>query len=142
MKPAPNPPCPCGTGQRYKQCCGAFHKEGGPTPPTPEALMRARYSAYVIGRASYIMDTTDPLGPHFEADARKWRASILAFSRGTRFMKLDILDHGVEPDQERGWVRFRATMSQRGQDTSFVEHSVFRKERERWLYAQGQEVQP
>ena len=40
-------PCPCGSGQSYTTCCGPWH--AGVPAPTAEALMRSRYSAYVLG---------------------------------------------------------------------------------------------
>ena len=51
MPPRPHPPfksCPCGSGRSYAACCRPAH-DGSVPPPTPEALMRARYSAFALG---------------------------------------------------------------------------------------------
>jgi SEC-C motif domain protein len=40
--------CFCGSDQLYAACCGLYH--AGEFPPTPETLMRARYSAYAFGK--------------------------------------------------------------------------------------------
>ena len=45
--------CPCGGGVSYTHCCEPFHT-GQALPPTAEALMRSRYSAFVLGLADYL----------------------------------------------------------------------------------------
>lgn len=40
--------CPCGSQIEYKSCCGVYH-QGARVAPTPEALMRSRYTAYSLG---------------------------------------------------------------------------------------------
>lgn len=136
MRALPNAPCPCHSGQRYKQCCQPWHQ--GRPAPTPEALMRARYAAAAIGKASFWMETTDPDGSRYEHDAAAWRASVLAFSRGTRFVGLEVIDAGVHEDGQTGWVRFFARLTQGGADASFGELSRFRKQDGRWLYVDGE----
>ena len=49
--------CPCG-GATYAACCGRFH--AGPLQlqaPNAEALMRSRYSAYVLRLGDYLLAT-------------------------------------------------------------------------------------
>ncbi len=41
------PHCPCDSGTPYNQCCQPLHE--GVAATTAEALMRSRYSAYVLG---------------------------------------------------------------------------------------------
>ena len=51
--------CPCDSGLPYVDCCGPWHaglKEGRHAP-TPEALMRSRYSAYGLGLIDYLLAT-------------------------------------------------------------------------------------
>src|SRR4051812_3281672 len=65
-------PCPCrareATAARYVDCCGHWHDRllHGEDAPTPEALMRSRYSAYALaqgrgvaprGMLEYLMQT-------------------------------------------------------------------------------------
>lgn len=50
--------CPCGLVPDYADCCGRYH--AGPlhlAAPTPEALMRSRYSAYALDLRDYVIDT-------------------------------------------------------------------------------------
>ena len=49
--------CPCGGGD-YAGCCGPLHD--GAAAATPEALMRSRYSAYVLGLDDYVFRTWHP----------------------------------------------------------------------------------
>ncbi|MBY0575717.1 MAG: hypothetical protein K2P67_03865 [Gallionellaceae bacterium] len=65
--------CPCG-GADYSVCCGRYH--GGLPAPDAEALMRSRYSAYVLGLESYLLATwhpdTRPAELDLAADKMKW----------------------------------------------------------------------
>lgn len=97
--------------------------------------MRSRYCAYAMGLTDYILATTDPTGPHFEADTAAWRASVQRFSTETRFLGLEVLAASERGDE--GEVRFRATLERGGQDTSFGETSRFRRVSGRWLYHSG-----
>ena len=57
--------CPCrvdsGTETPYGDCCGQWHTGYSATPrlhaPTPEALMRSRYSAYALKLGDYLLAT-------------------------------------------------------------------------------------
>jgi SEC-C motif domain protein len=53
--------CPCGSSKTYGTCCGQWHTGLQATPmrhaPTPEALMRSRYSAYVLQLGDYLLAT-------------------------------------------------------------------------------------
>lgn len=51
-------PCPCGLAAPLAQCCGRYH--AGDAAPTAEALMRSRYSAYVLGLRDYLLATWHP----------------------------------------------------------------------------------
>jgi SEC-C motif-containing protein len=50
--------CPCGSGNLLDGCCGRYH--AGQPAPCAEALMRSRYSAYVLGLVDYLLDTALP----------------------------------------------------------------------------------
>ena len=97
--------------------------------------MRSRYCAYALGLTDYILATTDPSGPHFEADTAAWRASVSRFSTETRFLGLSVI-HATEAGDE-GEVRFVASLEREGRDVSFGETSRFRRVAGRWLYLSG-----
>jgi SEC-C motif-containing protein len=46
--------CPCGSAD-YEQCCGRYH--AGAPPPSNEALMRSRYSAFALQKWGYLAQT-------------------------------------------------------------------------------------
>lgn len=50
--------CPCESGKPYALCCEPCHQ--GVPAANAEALMRSRYSAYVLGLAQYLLDTWHP----------------------------------------------------------------------------------
>jgi SEC-C motif domain protein len=47
--------CPCESGKYYETCCEPAHN--GSTALTAEALMRSRYTAYVLGLEGYLLKT-------------------------------------------------------------------------------------
>ena len=58
LKPKASLACPCGLGSDYAQCCALLHL--GANAPHPEALMRARYSAYAMKNSAYVLRTWLP----------------------------------------------------------------------------------
>ena len=51
--------CPCGSGQSLADCCKPYIK-GKKKAPTPEAVMRARYTAYATEETKYILTSNAP----------------------------------------------------------------------------------
>jgi SEC-C motif-containing protein len=51
--------CPCNPAVAYSDCCGPLHA-GTARATTAEALMRSRYSAFVLGDAAYLQATWHP----------------------------------------------------------------------------------
>lgn len=50
--------CPCGSGLHYANCCQPLHL--GQAANSAEALMRSRYSAYVLRLEPYLLATWHP----------------------------------------------------------------------------------
>jgi len=131
-KISPNSSCPCGSKRKYKKCCQIYHK--GALAPTALALMKSRYSAYVVGNASYIIKTTHPNNVDFTTDVKEWKESIESFSKGTLFLGLEILE-SIDGNSE-AFVTFRAKLSM----GDMVEKSHFLKVDNRWLYESGESL--
>jgi len=55
---SPSLPCPCG-GPAIMRCCGPFIA-GAALPPSAEALMRSRYTAFVMQDEDYLRKTWHP----------------------------------------------------------------------------------
>jgi SEC-C motif-containing protein len=119
-----NGPCPCGTGQVYDDCCGRFHR-GYAEAPTAEALMRSRYSAFAVGRVTYLRETWHP----------STRPAQLTLPRGGRWTRLDVCatSRGGVFDTE-GTVEFEAAYEIGGQVGVQRENSRFVRENRRWFY--------
>lgn len=115
--------CPCGSGESYRACCGRFH-EGKPAP-TPEALMRSRYSAFVLKLADYLQST-------WHSSTRPQR---LGLEDSPRWTALQILSSGHSGND--GTVHFRA-IYRVGDSWGYLEEtSRFRLEGGHWYYVSG-----
>ncbi|MDX2595556.1 MULTISPECIES: YchJ family protein [Streptomyces] len=115
--------CPCGRPESYDACCGRFHA-GTAAAPTAEALMRSRYSAFVVGDAGYLLRTWHP----------GTRPGRLDLDPGMRWTGLEILGTTDGSAFHRtGTVTFRA--SYRG--GSLHERSRFERVDGAWVYVDG-----
>ena len=116
--------CPCGLGDPYEHCCGPFH-EGRRKPPTAEALMRSRYSAFAVGDEDYLLATWHPTT----------RPASLELDPEQRWNRLEVLDRtGGTLFQTTGTVEFRAHCRVRGARDVLHENSRFVREDGVWLY--------
>jgi SEC-C motif-containing protein len=124
--------CPCGSGQPYAACCGPHHQAlepgapaGGVHAATPEALMRSRYSAYVLGLIDYLLATWHPsTSPgELELPPVKW-------------LGLEVR-HAAQAG-DAGVVEFVARCRDGGRAQRLHETSRFVREAGRWYYIDGQ----
>lgn len=132
-------PCPCrsrdSTSVSYLHCCGHWHAglAGGEHAPTPEALMRSRYSAYALaqGRGTgspslvdYLMKTWHPsTAPgELELGPLNWTG-------------LEVLRE--EASGDAGVVEFIAHHRINGRAARLHEVSRFVREAGAWLYIDG-----
>jgi SEC-C motif-containing protein len=120
--------CPCGSGATYAKCCGRLHS-GAEKAVTAEALMRSRYSAFVLGLEDYLLATWHP-------DTRP--ASLdLGEDSGTRWLGLEVCRH--EPlDADHARVDFVARWRFEGRGHRLHEISNFVREEGVWYYLDGQ----
>jgi SEC-C motif-containing protein len=130
MKISPNAPCPCHSGEKYKNCCFPYHR--GILASNAQKLMRSRYSAYALGLADYIMATTHPDNPDYTEQKESWRESILNFSQTSRFIRLKISDF-IDGEDE-AFVTFEAILDH----GILKEKSRFLKVDGKWLYESGE----
>lgn len=136
----PNSPCPCGSVLVYSECCGRLH-DGKEQAKTPEALVRARYSAYTCRVPDYLMATTDPEGEEWNADTAGWRKTLLKFCDDFEFQGLEVLADGIEMGTGSAKVPFKAKFCQKGTValTILNELSTFRQTGNgEWLYTKGE----
>jgi SEC-C motif-containing protein len=128
------PGCPCGRldarGRPLPlvQCCGRYvgHFEAAPAPDA-EALMRSRYTAFVLQDEPYLLATWH---------AGK-RPSRVRFDAGTRWLGLEVKQHRVV-DDTHAEVEFVARCRDAGgAATRMHERSRFVREGGRWFYLEG-----
>lgn len=120
--------CPCGSDKDYKKCCGYFHEKTG-YPSTAEALMRSRYSAYVLNKEKYLLYTWH----------KSKRPELLNLKvDGFKWLELQILSKKAgEENDFTGVVEFKAKYSA-GSNVGYIhEISNFVKEDSKWFYVDG-----
>ncbi|MEJ2119009.1 MAG: YchJ family protein [Alphaproteobacteria bacterium] len=117
-------PCPCCSRRAYALCCKPWH-EGKP-PPDAEALMRSRYSAYVLGLEDYLLATWHP-------ETRPAKLDLTAIR--TRWTGLKVLRH--ESHDGGAIVEFVARYKASGRTHELHETSRFVCENGRWFYVDG-----
>ena len=124
--------CPCGSGLELEACCGPYVREGK-LAPSPEALMRSRYTAHTLGEFDYLDETTHP-------DMREDVSSeeMRAWSEAVEWMGLEVLGiRGGGEGEETGEVSFVARYMLGGVPQELREDSFFRREGDRWYYVDG-----
>ena len=124
--------CPCGSGIAYSECCQPYITGKKPAP-TPEALMRSRYTAYVVHEIDYILDTC------YKGRERIDRQSVVDWSEKSKWLGLRIIiTSGGGDGDNSGTVVFEATYEQKG--LQYVHHEIacFMKHDDRWFYESGQ----
>ncbi|WP_133859567.1 YchJ family protein [Pseudomonas aestiva] len=121
-------PCPCGSDLSLGDCCGAFHV--GTPAPDAERLMRSRYSAYVLGLIDYLVATTAPA-----QQALLDREALTAWSLGSRWQGLQVLEHHPEPgDPDHARVSFVARWEDGRGAHRHEERSGFVQREGRWYF--------
>ncbi len=127
--------CPCGSNMVFDQCCGPL-LSGERNPPTAEALMRARYSAFAKAEIDFLTESLHPAHRH-DHDAAATRRWV----QNSEWLDLEILscDAGGEQDEE-GMVEFIATFKEKGAVRRHHERSIFSKKNGRWYFVEGSMV--
>jgi SEC-C motif-containing protein len=139
MQLAATQPCPCGrlsgagkTGKplAYGDCCGRWLEAPSATPPDSESLMRSRYSAFVLEREAYLLQSWVP----------SHRPESIAFDPATKWLGLDVRTHR-QTSETTSEVEFVARQKPAGGPAVRLhEHSRFVREAGRWLYVDGDQL--
>ena len=109
--------CPCGSGKSADACCVPYH-EGTPAP-TALALMRSRYSAFVLGNGDYLAATLSTQ-QRADFDVDEFNAS----HGDTRWIGLEIREStGGGENDEKGTVEFVARYSAGGDPVAHHERA-------------------
>lgn len=122
--------CPCNSQKSEASCCQPFIT-GQQLPPTPEALMRSRYTAFTQANMEYIKQTMkDKALEGFVAqESARWAKRV-------NWIKLCVYNASIETPT-LGYVEFEATFVEGNKLKSIHEKSEFRQDHGRWYYVQG-----
>ncbi|SMF64122.1 YchJ family protein [Pseudobacteriovorax antillogorgiicola] len=118
--------CPCGSELNYSQCCGPFI-EGQSKAPTPEALMRSRYTAFTLAKNDYLQLTWHPDTRPDELD-----------DEPSDWIGLEIVSS--ETKEDSGQVEFIARLIHDGKLETLHEISEFELMGDQWVYVEGEFV--
>lgn len=130
-QPKPLATCPCGLPRSYAHCCARFHSRASALhlqAPTAEALMRSRYSAYVLDELDYLLATWHP-------STRP--AQLSPNEPGLKWLGLNVKTSGLQ-DAEHATVSFVARSRLQGRATRIAETSRFVREGGHWFYVDGE----
>ncbi|MDN3586482.1 YchJ family metal-binding protein [Pedobacter aquatilis] len=118
--------CPCGSGLAYENCCKPYHSKMQ-NAPTAEALMRSRYSAFVLAKGEYLYETT-----YFSKRKGNSADAYTKSAKNTNWIKLEIVS--AEFDK----VEFKAYyLNKKFQTEVLHEKSNFKFEDGKWYYVDG-----
>ena len=126
MRQTASSACPCGSRLPYANCCGPLHD--GAAAPDAAALMRSRYSAYVLAIEPYLLAT-------WHRSTRPTRIDPDG-ALSPKWLGLEVLSQ-VSTGADTAIVEFvaRYRIGGRGQRLHEVSHFVL--EADRWYYVDG-----
>jgi SEC-C motif domain protein len=121
--------CYCFSEKEFENCCEPILKDFS-LAQSPEQLMRARYSAFVLHNIDYILETHHP-------DTREHldRESVEIWSKESKWLGLKVL-----PRSENDLVEFRAHFSMDDVEEVHHELSTFKKHDGKWFFYDGKIV--
>lgn len=145
--PAPAPvstKCPCGSGGEYDTCCGVLHS-GSADDATPEAIVRARFSAYVKNLPKYITQSTHPGSKDLQRkddpveaveQLEKDAAATMKTVNFTAIKKIKVTDGKEKDEQFASYEVAYKGAGKKGRQgaQTLAERSRYRKHDGRWMY--------
>jgi len=128
-----NQTCPCGAGSNFADCCEPIIN-GTRESETAEELMRARYSAFVTHAIDFVVSSTHSrTRKDVDLDfVREW--SETSTWRGLHIIETKAVN------ENKAFVSFEAQFTQKGEDHSHRERSVFERENGHWKFVTGDEL--
>ena len=123
--------CPCESGKLYSACCEVLHLGllKGISAPTAEALMRSRYTAFVLQLEDYLLSTWHP--------KTRPAALNLAEDPATKWLGLQI-KRAENTSESTAIVEFVARYKVAGKATRLHETSQFERIDGCWYYLSGE----
>ena len=129
--------CPCGSEKQFNACCEPIIK-GEAQAANPEAVMRARFTAFSRTDLEFLKNSLEPKQQH-EFDVEE----IRRWSESSEWKSLKIVKTTLGgADDETGTVEFVAQYITEGQQVYHHELAEFCKEGGQWYFVDGQLVTP
>jgi len=123
--------CPCGSGSTLAECCEPIIK--GSSATTPEALMRARYTAHALGAFDFLETSVHPT-----TREKVDRAKMRQWSEAVQWDGMEVHEvTGGGKEDKTGTVSFTAKYSVNGVEQSLREDASFLCENGEWFYLDG-----
>jgi len=119
----------------YADCCQPIHNDHR-NAHIPEQLMRARYSAHVVGLVDFVVNTYHP-----SCNAENDREAI-ADSINSDWQRLEVIKSEIGSNENEGFVHFKAYLQDQGKEFCLEERSRFVRENGLWFYIDGEFPQP
>ncbi len=121
--------CSCGSKLNAADCCVPY-LQGQKLAPTPEALMRSRYSAYHDANIAYIQATMcKKAAEGFDA------VEAFAWAKSVKWKQLVVVKSSQQGD--RGQVEFKAYFEHNQTPQVLHEISDFERIDGKWFYVDG-----
>ncbi len=119
--------CPCGSGLSFKGCCQPCLKYACDAP-TAEALMRSRYTAFVLLNENYLRYSWHP----------DTCPKTIHLNASTQWLGLKIKHtFAGKKNDETGEVEFITRNKTTGKASRLHEISRFSRFQQRWVYLDG-----
>lgn len=119
--------CSCESGNTYNQCCQPYVEQTS-NAPTAEALMRSRYTAFVLLNADYLRYSWHP----------DTCPKHIRLNENTQWLGLKIKNTVAgEVNDDTGEVEFVARSKNNGKASRLHETSQFCRFDGRWVYVEG-----
>lgn len=111
MKPGRNHPCPCGSGRKYKQCCGETRAPAAASPPHTQASVDQAYQAALghfrlrsLGTAEALLRQVVEVAPG-HADALKF-LGIIAHQTDRNRLAVEYLTRALKLRPDDAKIRY------------------------------------
>lgn len=118
--------CPCGSNLFFSDCCEKIHSDQA-LAQTAEALMRSRYSAFVVANIQYLYNSFHPSSRRYQS-----KRAISQWATENKWEHLEIIKSTTET------VEFKAYyLDTDGIKRTHHEKSNFKKLHQIWYYLDG-----
>ena len=123
--------CPCDSGLSYAECCEPYIT-GIKDAPTAEALMRSRYTAYVVHAIDYIINTCLEKNKMNPEGIKDW-------SEKSTWLGFKILSLSNDDEEgDRAKIVFESIYERKSLKYVHHETATFKKQDNRWFYDDGE----